>query len=342
MSTSCYLPNWCFLFVLLLPTNSALSQEAVHIPSVFEHLTQEENPQLTIDLDLTYLMHNRKDFEYQKAALKVDATGETFGVEIRIRGKYRLKFAEVPPLKLKFKKRGLAEKGLDTLNEIKLVLPMRTDAKGEEMLLREYAAYRMFEQLSPFAFRARLVQLRLRDTEVPTNILDMKAILLEHDEELCARLQAVEVDSFGIQATALQPEQAALVTLFEYMIGNTDWEIASVRNVKLLRTEGQEKLVVVPYDFDFSGFVDAPYAVPSTESGLRNVRDRTLMAQGIDVEYLLRAVEVFKARKEPIMSVCMLEGLRKSAVNDMLSCLNGFYKRVEDSNISPKTINGFR
>jgi hypothetical protein len=73
-----------------------------------------------------------------------------------------------------------------------------------------------------------------------------------------------------------------------------------------------------------------------------NVRDRTLMAQGIDVEYLLRAVEVFKARKEPIMSVCMLEGLRKSAVNDMLSCLNGFYKRVEDSNISPKTINGFR
>jgi hypothetical protein len=342
MRTVCHLPHFICLFVLLLVTSRSSSQDTTNKPSVFEHLTRVEKAQMTIDLDLTYLMNNRKDFEYQKAALRVDETGESFVVEIRIRGKYRLKFAEVPPLKLKFKKKGLAEKGLDTLNEIKLVLPMRNDAKGEELLLREYAAYRMFEQLTPFAFRARLVQLRLRDTEVPTHILDMKAILLEHDEELCARLQAVEVDSFGFGGQDLQHEQAALVSLFEYMIGNTDWEIASARNVKLLRTSGQEKLMVVPYDFDFSGFVNASYAVPTTGSGLRNVRERNLMAQGIDTEYLKRAVELLKAHKEPILSACMLEGLRKAAINDMLGYLNGFYKTVEDNDITPKTINRLR
>ena len=49
--------------------------------------------------------------------------------------------------------------------------------------------------------------------------------------------------------------------LFEYMIGNTDMSIWALHNVRLVQKPNRT-LTAVPYDFDLSGFVHAPYAMP--------------------------------------------------------------------------------
>ena len=60
------------------------------------------------------------------------------------------------------------------------------------------------------------------------------------------------------------------------MIGNTDWNVPSQHNVKLLKSKdpNQNQLSVVPYDFDFGGIVNATYSSPDQKLPITNVTQR--------------------------------------------------------------------
>ena len=69
-----------------------------------------------------------------------------------------------------------------------------------------------------------------------------------------------------------EPATTMTMAIFQYMIGNTDWSDVAGHNVEVLGIGGIG--LPVPYDFDFSGIVDAPYSVPDPSLGLKRVRDR--------------------------------------------------------------------
>ena len=58
----------------------------------------------------------------------------------------------------------------------------------------------------------------------------------------------------------LSSYQAALLGVFQYFIGNTDWWMPRRHNIAVLTVE--DSTYAVPFDFDLSGAVDAPYAKP--------------------------------------------------------------------------------
>ena len=62
------------------------------------------------------------------------------------------------------------------------------------------------------------------------------------------------------------------------MIGNTDWTVPVFHNNVLIISQGNLQGlgsgIAVPYDFDYSGLVDANYAVPSDQLNLPSVLDR--------------------------------------------------------------------
>jgi hypothetical protein len=64
------------------------------------------------------------------------------------------------------------------------------------------------------------------------------------------------------------------VALFEFMIGNTDWFIQNRHNLEFVVVPGHNLLVPIPYDFDYSGLVNAPYAVHHTSLELPSVEIR--------------------------------------------------------------------
>ena len=78
----------------------------------------------------------------------------------------------------------------------------------------------------------------------------------------------------------LNKAQSALAALFQYMIGNTDFSmVASVEGEDcchngILLTGDSPGYYYVPYDFDFAGIVDAPYAEPNPRFKLRGVTSR--------------------------------------------------------------------
>ena len=217
-------------FFLSTTTNSLSAQS-----SIFEHLSNTEGAALTLSTDVSALISEKYATEYQPGTLTT-ADGKSYSTLVRPRGKYRRKIAPIPPLKLKFKKKVLEAEGLDTLNEIKLVLPSVLDARGDELVVREYLAYRMYEHLSPASVRARLIDLTLVNTGLGNQQqYKVKAILLEDEEETAARLNGKLVDFYGMSLDSFSAQQAALVATFQCMIGNTDWSVEEQRNVRFIR-----------------------------------------------------------------------------------------------------------
>lgn len=293
---------------------------------------------MSLEMDVTTLIENRKADTYFPAMLTTE-DGTTYKIEVRPRGKYRRKISEIPPLKLKFKKKLLVAAGLDTLNEVKLVLPTIDNVQGDELLVKEYLAYRMFEKTTSASVRARLIRLTIRDTHVEKSKRTMLAMLVEDEEETVARLNGKLVEQYGLPADSMLMDQAGLVAMFEYMVGNTDWDIPMMRNVRLIQAGESGKVAVVPYDFDFSGLVSAPYSSPSSESGLRTVRDRFLMANGISAESLKRAVKILRSCKKDFYELCRSnKQLSKVAAADMIAYLETFYTAVELKDEVPLTL----
>jgi hypothetical protein len=310
------------LFFFAATTLSAQSRPA----SFFERLTPEAGVPMTLSTDVSALIANKYNADYQPAKLTT-REGKTYELQVKSRGKFRRRIAEIPPLKLKIKKKVLAAEGLDTLNELKLVLPCTLDERGNELVVREYLAYRMFEQMTNNSVRARLIDLTLLNTGLGNQPkYTVKAILLEDEEETVARLDGELVDFYGMTTDSLQTQQAALTALFQYMIGNTDWNIAEQRNVRFVRTKAGE-LLLIPFDFDFAGFVNAPYATPLAETGLKNVRDRYLMADKLNASALEAAYRTMQASRPAFNQICQSAFVTPADAAKLVEYLNSFYEK---------------
>jgi len=325
------------LFTLASGLVSAQDTGVIHArpKSIFEVLTEKEAMKMTLETDLTDIIEQKKTNQYFPAILRSES-GKIYKIEVKPRGKFRRKVSVFPPLKLKFKKKDLLADGLDTLNEIKLVLPCYESDKGDELVVREYLAYRMFEQLTDVSLHARLIRLTIRDTHVEKSKKPMYAILLEDEEELVARLHGTLNEEYGTPIDSLHTYQAALTVMFQYMIGNTDWEISMLRNVRLVRAPGSGKTLTVPYDFDFSGLVSAPYSSPSSDTGLKSVRDRFLMSNGLKPEALKKALNTLKTAKPTFFALCKSKYLSYEATEDMTNFLRSFFEKVDGKSEIPQ------
>lgn len=327
-----------FLFTLLATQFASAQSEPEQYSTIFEKLTATEGNELTLETDLTSFIGQKKTNNYLPGVLRTK-DGKSYQVEIRPRGRYRRKVSQIPPMKIRFSEDELRAEGLDTLNEIKIALPCFDSDEGNELIVKEYLAYRLFEKVSDAYFRARLINLTIIDTyDTKSKPKKMTAIFVEDEEEVAERLNSVPEEEFGVPMDQFEQQQAARVAVFQYLIGNTDWDFSMHRNVQLCRMKENGRVIVLPYDFDFSGLVSAPYAVPSSESGLRNVRERFLMSSGIDAAALKAAVSDIKPLEKSFYEVCNSKFLSRSARNDMIGFLKSFFKNMEGKDEAPVTM----
>jgi hypothetical protein len=97
--------------------------------------------------------------------------------------------------------------------------------------------------------------------------------LLEEEQQLAERNGMLSVER---KLGPRQTEASAFhrMAVFEYFIGNTDWSVEYLQNVKLLARDSNSVAYTVPYDFDHAGIVSAPYAKPAEQLMLSSVRER--------------------------------------------------------------------
>lgn len=212
------------------------------------------------------------------------AGGPSLPVTVSTRGHFRLRrdVCPFPPLRLQVGDAGRGETPFRGQRALKLVTHCRNAADAEQIVLREYLAYRAAALVLPVSFRARLARVRYAERgdsaalaaagAAPDRFPERWAMLVESERELARRTGGAVLEHRGGSAGSVADDGVPFA-LFAYFLGNTDWSIAALHNVRLLRLPTFE-VMAVPYDFDFSGLVRAPYATPDPRLLLRSVQDR--------------------------------------------------------------------
>jgi hypothetical protein len=243
--------------------------------------------------------------------------------EIGVRGHARRNICDFPPLKLKFSKENLAAAGWNPeYKSLKLVTHCIND--NEDLLLREYLTYKMLQQLTENSFRVQLAKVMYRSNK---DTLKTYAFLIENNEEMAERLGGTLIESELSKLTSIDAEQYSLMTVFQYMIGNTDWNMAKQHNIKLIRIAEKTAFLPVPYDFDYSGMVNANYALPPAKLPIKSVRERFFQWRGTNATPLQQALELFREKKNVLYELVInFEPLSMDSRLDMLSYMDSFYK----------------
>lgn len=319
--------------VLLLQTVNVSARQA-STESLFDQFQQQEEVlRLQLETDLDLLQSDKRGESYIPAQLSFKDNNRqerTYSVEVKVRGRFRLMTCDFPPLKIKFSKKDLASQGLKGYNDFKLVTHCMNSLDGaDENLLKEYLSYQLYNELTGNSFRAKLVKITYKDNDSNQKATHY-GILLEDEEEMAERIggQLCE-DCYGADASDFDQYNAMTQALFQYMIGNTDWSVSMVRNVKLVRLSSG--YVSVPFDFDFSGLVNAPYAKPNVDYGLRSLRERYFMGEVRDQQALQNAVALFKAKKKSLLRIIdRANGLSWETKQDLSTYVLSFYNTLED------------
>ena len=216
------------------------------------------------------------------ATLNLSAPAETHAIMLSARGLSRRTggICQFPPLRVELAQRPAATSLFAGQGRLKLVTHCRAATSFQQNTLLEYSAYRIFNLISPTSYRARLATVDYAEPSGKVSATRWGFFLEDIDD--VARRNGLAPANVGdrILASQLEARQAARVALFEYMIGNLDWSMRAgpqgegcCHNSRLL-TGGGPALIPVPYDFDYSGLVDATYAIPPDGFSIKNVRQR--------------------------------------------------------------------
>lgn len=301
-------------------------------PSVFDQFNQEQILKVELKLDMEALHANKKSNEYQKAKFSIIGINniETYSVKVRARGRFRRVKSEMPPLKLKFSKKELIAQGLSEDNDYKLVTHFYDSKQGDDAVLREYLAYKLYNQLSGQSFRVQLAEVTYIDKN--TNEANTRyGILIEDSDQMASRVggQICE-DCFNRPEAEYDATNLQLHALFQYMIGNTDWSLKMNRNLKLVKVETTGKYVTVPYDFDFSGFVNANYAVPNKDYQLTTLRDRAFLGSANMPKALMAAKGMMIAKRAAMeKTIKDFTIMSRKSRKDLLEYMDSFYTALE-------------
>jgi hypothetical protein len=284
----------------------------------FKTVNKDRNPNST------------KVFPATLTAPKADGTATTFPVNIRTRGHVRrlMTTCTFAPLRIEFDAETAKGTVFEGHKNLKLGTHCRDADLFEQYVPREYAAYRIYNLLTPRSFRARLAKATYVDEATKKPIANRLAIFIEDDDDVARRLEGRITEQQKLVFRQVDYETATLMTLFEHMIGNTDMSMYLLHNVVLVQTPSKV-IIPVPYDFDYSGIVDARYAVPAKQFKLTSVRDRIYRGPcrtAAEFEPFFQKMLAVKAQTLALFD--SIPGLDANYRKDSQSYLESFYQTI--------------
>jgi len=300
----------------------------------------DETLNVTITAPLTTLIKERSKDDYLSGAFQYTGTdGNTvdFDLSIRARGNFRHETCEFPPVRLNLKKSQAKGTLFDNQDKLKLVIQCKKHDRYEQMVLREYLAYRILNTVTDTSFRVRLLRVTYVNTETDKENNVRYAFLIEHKNRLAARLDREDVELQHTTVGAIQPDRLNLTSIFQFLIGNTDFSpIAGPPGAGCCHNyvpfgNDVDPIVAIPYDFDQSGFVNAPYAQPNERFRIRSVRQRLYRGRCVNNEYVEASVSRFTDHRDAIYEkVLEQEGLEPGVRKQLVRYIDGFYELIAD------------
>lgn len=209
--------------------------------------------------------------------------------------------------------------------------------------MREYLAYRILQTLTDKSFGARMMQITYVNSEKNGEELTKYGFVIEDEDDIGERLGLTASKLNGIKAHELDPKQANLISVYEYLIGNTDFSLilgpadSSCCHNAVLFSNGGAPFTPIPYDFDFSGLVDAPYAEPNPRFKLRSVKSRLYRGRCMNNEMLDQTFAYYLEKQPEIRGlVDDLEMLDDRNRKEVTRFLDAFFEDISNPKVKDR------
>lgn len=300
--------------------------------SLLDHLIETGMSQLEVQTNLESLFNDRKRKSYKKAVgTFIFQDGDTWkdSIEVKVRGVFRASKCDNPPLKIKYSKKLLKARGLKKRNEYKLVYPCKNEEEYQNYIYKEYLIYKLYNELTERSLRVHLIDFTLRDSADRMEPIKSTGFMIEHREELIKRLDAEKNDTRCLPIKNLSAYDYTLFQVFQFMIGNVDWLIPNCKNSEVIQLK-DSIMIPIPYDFDYTGFVNPSYAVPFATFKQKEVTDRYFLGHKKDIKDLMPVFDLFKEKENTFINIIdSFEYLPKKDRKILVKYLNSFYKILE-------------
>ena len=198
--------------------------------------------------------------------------------------------------------------------------------------------------MTEWSFRVRLLRVRYVESSNDKEVVTSYAFLIEHRNQLGKRI-GMDVDkSESTSVPALDSTHTNLVSIFQFLIGNTDFSpIKGVpgepccHNHVLLKNEDVQ--ISVPYDFDVSGIASPPHARPNPRFKLSSVKERLYRGRCANNEHLESTLQAFRDRREDIYAlIASQEGMSNSEKKKTTYYIEDFYKVIDSDRLTSRDI----
>jgi hypothetical protein len=324
-----------FLTLAIAVLFTALFLHAQRVDSI-RFFTAEPVIEMTLTTDIKALQSQKGEDVFQPGTVSMkfpDSSLIEEPVNVGARGNFRRGYCRIPPIMIDF--RHTDANRLSSLGKLKLVIGCGAKDEDEQLLLKEFLIYKIYNLLEEKSFRVRLLKTTYNDTKNRVKAFTQYSFLIEDDADMAKRNGCKKKDHPSYLTESTNRDLMTKVAIFEYMIGNTDWSVPNTHNIKLIfaRKDEQALPFAVPYDFDYCGLVDASYAIPNEVIGTEKITERVYRGFPRTMEELQQSLALFRDKKSAIYSLIngftlITERNRKI----MISYLDDFYKTINNEN----------
>jgi len=298
----------------------------------------------TLTADIRLLLSDTADEAPSRQATIAfkDAGGNTvtLPVTVKTHGRWRLTHCEFPPLTITFPAEKTAGTPFDGLPKARLTSYCKDHPVYEQYILQELQLYRIYQLLTPYGHTPRALQVTYVDQRTGRTRTTRHAFFIDDRDMVAARQNAALLKAKGAVASDLEPYHRTLMGVFEYMIGNTDFLVSELHNAFLLGTPEGE-MVVVPYDFDYSGAINTAYATPNPVLPIRSVRQRHFRGFCDDAEQYRKVFALLNEKKSAIYALYddqIGKLLRLDVANDTRKYFDEFYRIINTPQLARSEI----
>jgi hypothetical protein len=259
----------------LLPEASLHAQPLFRSDSVLAVTITTNLRDLLRERDSTKLRWHDAEFAYREGA-----ETNRVAVQVRARGHFRRQRGncDFPPLMVRLPRSDARGTVLQGNPRVKLTTPCRPNSEEyQQYILQEYGVYRAYQVLHSAAPRTRLARITYRDSAERVKPVTVTAFFTELDEEVAKATSITLRDQMkGARFRDVDTPTLQSLSLFAFMVGNTDWSLGALHNIYLLQ-DTMGVVYPVAYDWDWSGLVNTRYSVPDYQLPIKRVTERHYM-----------------------------------------------------------------
>lgn len=332
--------------IILASLSSLAPAEETSKPKLF---SSHDMMHLTLEAPFKTMYRKRDKTLVHPATLRYDSNGQpaSLPLELQLRGNFRLDSdnCSKPPLRFLFNKKASKGTPFAKLERVKFVQPCKDKSHYKELVLKEYLAYRLYNEVTDLSYRVRLVSIDLVDTD-RNQTINTLGFFIEPNKRLSKRIDKDRLKIQKVRISQADNLAMAQLNLFQYMIANTDYSALTAKkgeecchNVRIFQAKGDRYITPIPYDFDFSGFVNAPYAKPSIPNTIKNVRQRRYRGLCEQNDELRRQAKVFYNKRNTFNGLINeLELAKPQTLERAVAYLEKFYSVVGDPKLVEKRL----